>query len=367
MKKSTQATIGTVIAVIVLIVLGVLGVDVEELLAPSTNPVRQPDDVVISSTTADWYDIYFTNPSCPSEEERTGGLDEIIAADLLLAQAQVDVAGFDVDARPIIDALIELEDRGVNVRFVTDDEHTPASTTNRLRRNGITVVEDQRTGLMHNKFIVIDGRYLWVGSLNFTSNGVYCNNNNIVRFDAPTLALNYTLEMDEMYNDRSFGPRSPQNSRPIIQINSSRLENYFASEDEIAPILGEQIEQAQEEILFLAFSFTHEDIGEPMLERAEEGVIVRGVFENTGSETIYSYYPVMLDAGLNNVIVRQDGNRRIMHHKVIIIDRETVVFGSYNFSGNANDINDENIIIVHDPEFAGFFVEEFEQVWQEAQ
>jgi phosphatidylserine/phosphatidylglycerophosphate/cardiolipin synthase-like enzyme len=103
-----------------------------------------------------------------------------------------------------------------------------------------------------------------------------------------------------------------------------------------------------------------------MLERAEAGVTVRGVFETTGSETQFSYYGDMQDTGLANVQVRQDGNPRVMHHKVIIIDRQTVVLGSFNFSASANDNNDENIVIVHDPTFTSFFVEEFNTVWSEA-
>ena len=68
-------------------------------------------------------------------------------------------------------------------------------------------------------------------------------------------------------------------------------------------------------------------------------------------------------AGLD---VRIDGNARIMHHKVIIIDRQKVIFGSFNFSDSANDKNDENIIIIDDPTFAEFFVEEVDAVWAEA-
>jgi len=67
-----------------------------------------------------------------------------------------------------------------------------------------------------------------------------------------------------------------------------------------------------------------------------------------------------------NVQVRTDGNPHVMHHKVIIIDRQTVIFGSFNFSDSANRRNDENVLIVHDPAFANYFVEEFETVWQEA-
>jgi phosphatidylserine/phosphatidylglycerophosphate/cardiolipin synthase-like enzyme len=322
---------------------------------------------VETSASGEWYDIYFTNPICPPEEERFEGLDEIVAEDLLQAEFQVDVAAFDFDSEPMVNALIELEERGVRVRVVTDSDNADMNSINRLRRNGISVVEDERSALMHNKFVVIDGRFLWMGSMNFTSNGAYCNNNNLVRFDLPRLAANYSAEMDEMYDDHSFGPRSIQNtpSQRVI-IDGVSIENHFASEEEVAPIIAAVVEKADSEILFMAFSFTIDVIGEAMLVRAEEGVNIKGVFETSGSETVFSYYPVLSEAGLTNLQVRQDGNSRIMHHKVIIVDRETVIFGSFNFSNNANDSNDENIIIVQDPTFTGFFVDEFFAVWDEA-
>jgi phosphatidylserine/phosphatidylglycerophosphate/cardiolipin synthase-like enzyme len=55
-----------------------------------------------------------------------------------------------------------------------------------------------------------------------------------------------------------------------------------------------------------------------------------------------------------------------MHHKVIVVDGEIVIFGSFNFSASANDSNDENLLIVYDPVFAGAFLEEFEKVWAQA-
>ena len=54
-----------------------------------------------------------------------------------------------------------------------------------------------------------------------------------------------------------------------------------------------------------------------------------------------------------------------MHHKVIVIDRETVIFGSFNFSDSANSRNDENLLIVHDATFVEYFIEEFNTVWAE--
>ncbi|WP_420628820.1 phospholipase D-like domain-containing protein [Candidatus Leptofilum sp.] len=326
------------------------------------------DTVVDSGAPADWYEIYFTNPTCPPESERVGGLDEDIASDMLTAEVRVDIAAFDLDVEPIVQALIELEARGVEVRVVTDTDYASLSSINRLRRNGISVREDKRTAFMHNKFVVIDGRITWLGSMNFTSNGVYCNNNNIVRINSPRLAANYTAEMDEMYNDELFGSDSPENTpNESLSIGGIEVENYFGPEKEISLIISRRVARAESEILFMAFAFTDEQIGEALLGRADAGVIVRGVFERVGSNAPFSYYTLLEQARLANVAVLTDGNPQVMHHKVFIIDRSTVIFGSFNFSDNANRRNDENIIIVHDPEFASYFLEEFETVWTEAQ
>ena len=221
---------------------------------------------------------------------------------------------------------------------------------------------------MHNKYVVIDGRILWIGSMNFTSNGIYCNNNNIVRINSPRLVANYTAEMDEMYVERLFGPDSPQNTaNETVSIGGIEVENYHGPEKEISLIISRRVARAESEILFMAFSFTDEQIGESLLGRADAGVIVRGVFERVGSDTPFSYYAPLEQARLPNVAVLTDGNPQVMHHKVFIIDRSTVIFGSFNFSDSANRRNDENILIVHDPEFASFFLEEFEAVWVEAQ
>lgn len=339
---------------------------------PTIVPLASPSPTIAGgppSVVADFYQIYFTTPPCPPEEQRKSGIDELIAADLLKAQTQVDIAAFDLDAEPIVAALMTLNERGVAVHIVTDTDNADLSSIRRLRRNGLSVVEDKRSGLMHNKFIIIDNRYLWTGAMNFTSNDVYCNNNNIVRFDAPALAANYRAEMDEMYNDRRFGPDSPDTTpQEQLFIQGIEVDNYFAPERELELInvIARTVTRAQQEILFMAFSFTNEEIGEAMLGRADAGVSVRGIFEKTGSDTASSYYGLMRKAGLANVQVRLDGNSRLLHHKVIIVDQQIVIFGSFNFSASANRSNDENLLIVHDPTFAGYFIQEFEARWAEA-
>ena len=56
-----------------------------------------------------------------------------------------------------------------------------------------------------------------------------------------------------------------------------------------------------------------------------------------------------------------------MHHKVIIVDGQIVITGSYNFSKSAKTRNDENTLILHNPEIAELYIEEFERVWEIAE
>lgn len=366
MSKRNAGILGTLLLLVLGTLSVILGTDFLSLAGLDAEPpVFQPAPP--ADEPEDWYEIYFTNPSCPPEEERGGGLDQIVADSFSDAELRIDVAAFDLDAPPIIDALIAAEARGVQVRVVTDTDNGDLSGVRRLRRGGISVIEDDRSGLMHNKFAVIDGRFTWTGSMNFTTNGAYCNNNNLVLFESPRLAANYTAEMDEMVVQRAFGPDSPVNTPgESLQIHGVTVQNYFGPEIEIAPIIARTVAGAQASIQFMAFSFTDDRVGETILGRADAGVLVQGVFETTGAETAFSTYPNMRDAGLPNLQVRRDGNPRIMHHKVIIVDSETVIFGSFNFSASANDRNDENVLIINDPTFASFFIEEFDVVWREA-
>ena len=63
----------------------------------------------------------------------------------------------------------------------------------------------------------------------------------------------------------------------------------------------------------------------------------------------------------------QDGNPGVMHHKVILIDDDIVVTGSFNFSANADDSNDENVVVLRNKDIAALYLQEFERRWAEAE
>ena len=124
------------------------------IFAPS--PIRQYE--AVDQTEAGWYNVFFTNPACLPEWRRHDGLDQLIADDIRSAGDRVDLAAFELNATPIISALRDVAAAGKQVRVVVDSAETEAGVMDRLRSAGVEIVGDERSALMHNKFVIIDDR-----------------------------------------------------------------------------------------------------------------------------------------------------------------------------------------------------------------
>ncbi len=154
--------------------------------------------------------------------------------------------------------------------------------------------------------------------------------------------------------------RTDRIPNPVVKLaDGTPIENYFSPHDRVANKLIESINLAKKSVHFLAFSFTHDGIGQAMLSRASAGIEVAGVFEKTQAASGHSEYESLRRGGL---AVYLDANSRNMHHKVIVIDSEIVICGSFNFSENADKTNDENLLIIYNRAIAAKFEEEFQRV-----
>ncbi len=310
--------------------------------------------------------IYFTNPNAPHASDYQGGPDEYLASEIDQARLSVDVAAYSLTLWSIRNALIHAQHRGVVVRMVMESDNMDSQEVQDILEAGIPIVGDQHEGLMHDKFVVIDRTLVCTGSMNFTVSGAYRDNNNMICIHALQAAADYTNEFEEMYLHHLFGSDAVADTPyPKLIVNDIPVEIYFAPDDNVANRIIELIENAQESINFLAYSFTADDIGTAIRKRAQSGIQVAGVMEagqvasNQGSE-----YEAFRQAGLD---VRLDGNQTgLMHHKVIIIDQNVVITGSYNFSASAEERNDENVVILFNPVIAAQYMEEFQVIYSRA-
>ncbi len=333
---------------------------------PKSSPVTESAEQPAEKNSGSWYQLYFSTPTYPEVAKNrkpapiAQGLVKVIGS----AKKSLDIAIYQLNLPEVGEAILAAHNRGVTVRLVTDTDEIESEVQSNLKKKKIPIVPDERGPIMHNKFVVVDKKAVWLGSWNFTPNDTYRNNNNAIYIQSPQLAANYTTEFEEMFINHKFGPTSPANTpNPQVTINGTLLENCFAPEDECGAKTVEVLKQAEKSIYFMAFSFTHDAIGKTIIDKAKKGAKVKGVFESRGSDTEYSEYGRMKKAKLD---VLTDGNPYNLHHKVIIVDEQIVIMGSFNFTSNADEANDENMLIIHNADIAKQYVTEFERVYQTA-
>lgn len=333
---------------------------------PTSSTKLTPIDVKVGyGVRGSWFELYFTDPSNPTSSQGSGGIDVPLVDAIDAARMSIDVAAYSLTLNSVRYALIRAHDRGVVVRMVMESTNMDSSDVKALQKAKIPIIGDNRPGLMHDKFMVIDRSEVWMGSMNFTDAGTYDDNNNMMRIRSTKMAENYTKEFEEMFVDNKFGPDTvAETPYPSLTIDGTEVDTYFSPDDGVLNALVPLLNSAQESIYFLAFSFTSNELGDIVREKSKAGLTVEGVMDadqvasNQGTE-----YDPFKQAGM---MVRKDGNEGLLHHKVFIIDGKIVAFGSYNFSKSAEENNDENLIIVYNEAIAQQFIQEFQRDWKVA-
>ena len=379
-SKLTQARLNQILMVAGVVVVLILGYF---YLVSGNDPLGLFDQVEQKPTVettlpepvgsgGDWWQVTFTDPKNVNDASNlAGSIPEKLIGYINDAQSTIHIASFEFNLTPVAEVLIAAHKRGVEVQWVTDDEYGIEADEEEdhgqfamLEKAGIEIKDDGRAALMHNKFWIFDGQIVWTGSTNITTNGNFRNNNNVIVLQSAEVAKIYEREFQELWDGQS-GPRSPSTvDQQSVMIDGTPVRVLFAPEDEVVSQLVPLIESAKSSIRFMAFSFTHDAMGSAVLARAEAGVDVKGIFETRSSETEYSELPVLYCAG---VPVRQDGNPGTFHHKVFVIDDKIVITGSLNFSNNADESNDENVVVITNSDIAAQYLKEFERRWGEAQ
>jgi phosphatidylserine/phosphatidylglycerophosphate/cardiolipin synthase-like enzyme len=328
------------------------------LIFLAASPVAQPPPAPLVSGAIE---VRFTRPGLAGPQTLRGGPEAALVEAIDGAERSVDMAIYDLDLASVRLALLRAWRREVNVRLVVESDNLDNPQMHALIAAGIPVVADQRDPLMHDKFTVIDDDEVWTGSMNYTVNDAYYNDNNLIRLLSASAARAYAAEFSEMFDQAGFGALSPAgDERQPDALPAGPIEIYFSPEDGAGRRIVELIEGAEGRVAFLAFTLTSDSIAAALEQRLGGGVEVRGVMDAGQVNSAGSRYEELRQAGIE---VRLDGNPDRMHHKVIVIDARTVITGSYNFSRSAEQFNDENVVILHDPNVAARYLEEFERVF----
>jgi len=283
-----------------------------------------------------------------------GGLDETIIQDINTSQKSIYLAMYGFTNRKIKKAIENAYNRGVKIHIVTDDDEYYNRNKNlydELEDLGISIStdEDIKSGLMHNKILVIDSKITWIGSSNFTYFSFYRNYENLVRVEDLDIANKYKAEIEELIE------KEPINN-PLI---NNKYQIYCSPTDNIENILVELISNAKDRVYIMAFTFTSAAIKNALIKAKNSGVKVSVILDRRQASSEYSQYKNLKNSGIKTVLAGFNNHK--FHNKVLIIDN-SVTTGSYNLTYSANHYNCENILIIKNSKIISQYLAYFKTI-----
>ena len=111
----------------------------------------------------------------------------------------------------------------------------------------------------------------------------------------------------------------------------------------------------------MIYSFTLDEIALALIEAKNRGIEVKVLLEKQQSGTAYSEEKRLASSGIETRFM--DNPSGIMHDKFSVFDSEIAATGSFNYTANANENNNENLVFLYNPETAREFEAEFSRLW----
>lgn len=298
-------------------------------------------------------------------------LQETIISFIEGADKRLEIAIQEVDNWEIANAIIRAKQRGITTTVVLEGDYLksypglkdPYHEGGSLQHNreimatmmraGVNVKLDFNTSIFHQKFIVRDRLSVLTGSTNFTTTGVSNNLNHIFIIHDKKIATLYYLEFKEIMRG-NFGKLNEGHDKipDVKEVSGIPVKVLFAPDHNPEMEIMKQMAKAKSRIDFAIFTFSQSSgIDDQMLLSARAGVSIKGVFENKAGNQRWAATRVLDQAGVDTYLasklIQEQFPEKLgkLHHKLMIIDEQVVIGGSFNYTGPANALNDENIMI----------------------
>jgi phosphatidylserine/phosphatidylglycerophosphate/cardiolipin synthase-like enzyme len=140
-------------------------------------------------------------------------------------------------------------------------------------------------------------------------------------------------------------PQGPRTLPPI--------EVRFSPKGGCTDAIVRELDAAKKTVLVQAYSFTSAPIAKALIEAHKRGVDIRVVLDESQRGEKYTSADLVRNEG---VPVWIDSKHAIAHNKIMVIDGETIITGSFNFTKNAEENNAENLLVIRSPELAAQYI-----------
>ena len=135
---------------------------------------------------------------------------------------------------------------------------------------------------------------------------------------------------------------------------------YFSPDNSGRDELKNSLLESHKCIWVCVFTISDNDLSSALINRHKAGLEVKVI---TDDEKIHDKGSDIFKLKEAGVPVKVDASRHHMHHKFAIIDKETFINGSYNWTRSADEYNHENLILTKDEALVSAFTKEFNRLW----
>jgi phosphatidylserine/phosphatidylglycerophosphate/cardiolipin synthase-like enzyme len=153
-------------------------------------------------------------------------------------------------------------------------------------------------------------------------------------------------------------PVRAQSDNPDMTVEM--LGVYFTPPANAVAAIIKAIDASDREVLVQAYGFTHNGIAQALVRAHQRGVLVRVLLDKKSANSNRFVISLLENA---NIDVRQDGKHAIAHNKVMVIDLNQVITGSFNFTNSAATRNAENFLILKSEDLAQQYRLQWKNHW----
>jgi phosphatidylserine/phosphatidylglycerophosphate/cardiolipin synthase-like enzyme len=145
--------------------------------------------------------------------------------------------------------------------------------------------------------------------------------------------------------------RQPQGE---IAVDQAAIQVRFSPGGKPTDLVVDVLDNAKQTVLVQAYSFTSAPIAEALRNAHRRGVNVRVILDKGQRSEKYTSATFLHNAGIPVWI---DKKHAIAHNKVMVIDSNIVITGSFNFTKAAESRNAENLLVIRNAEIAKQYIE----------
>lgn len=243
------------------------------------------------------------------------------------AKHSITLIIYSLNDTEVIKAIKEKKDQGVDIKILID-----AKNSKDLEELGALIIpKEKKSGLMHQKILIIDEEKVWIGSANFTSTSLRVHDNLIVGLYSKEIAKSLL----EGHGGEFF-------------VGEQKIDIFLLPKEKkeaLAHLLF-FLQKANKSLCIAMFTWTHPLLTQCVIDAKKRGVKVDVILDENSS--LGASKKCMETLMAENIALKINTGSPLLHHKFAYIDSCLLILGSANWTKAAFSKNDECLLIIHD-------------------